>query len=112
MNRLCNAMLVTTIVMLGSLTASATDKEEPTASAEQTRKLIYCADLMTHEEREAYRTRMRAAAGPQQRAELRQAHREEMRTRASEQDLDPAACEPARIRLRLRLRGGHDENAD
>ena len=112
MNRLLNTMFITAIVLLASMTASVADKEKPTASAEQTRKLIYCADLMTHEEREAYRTRMRAAQSPQQRAELRQAHREAMRSRARERDMDPKVCEPMQIRLRLRQRGGEDENAN
>jgi hypothetical protein len=55
---------------------------------------------MTHEEREAYRAGMRAARTPQERAELRQAHQEEMRARARERGMDAMECEPQRLRLR------------
>lgn len=46
------------------------------------RELIYCADLMSHEEREDYRSRMRAAATWEARQTLRAAHRAEMQERA------------------------------
>jgi hypothetical protein len=35
--------------------AWAADKEQVASPEAQQRELIYCADLMTHEEREAYR---------------------------------------------------------
>ena len=46
------------------------------------RELIYCADLMSHGEREDYRSRMRAAATWEERQALRAAHRTEMQERA------------------------------
>mgnify|MGYP005857125901 CR=1 FL=1 len=55
-------------------------------------ELIYCADRMTHEEREAYRARMRAASGPEQKEAIRAAHRAEMQARAAGQG--EAYCEP------------------
>lgn len=45
------------------------------------RELIYCADLMSHEEREAYRAKMRAATREEKEA-LRAEHRREMQERA------------------------------
>lgn len=105
MNRLYNTMFGLALAVLCSLSALATDTEQPSSSAEQQRELIYCADLMTHEEREAYRTRMRAARSPQEKAEIRKAHQEEMRARIRERGLDPMECEPLRQRERLRLRG-------
>lgn len=49
------------------------------------RELIYCADLMTHDEREAYRTSMQAAATPKVQDALRAEHQLRMqeRTRTS-----------------------------
>ena len=106
MNRLFGAMVGTVVAMLCSLPAWAADKEQLLSPDEQQRELIYCADLMTHEEREAYRERMRTARSSQEQAALRQAHQEEMRARARERGIDPIECEPQRQRERLRLRGG------
>jgi hypothetical protein len=47
---------------------------------------------------------MRAARGPQERAALRQAHRDDMQARARARGLDVTQCEP--LRQRQRLRGG------
>ncbi|HEX5635953.1 MAG TPA: hypothetical protein VFY78_02610, partial [Gammaproteobacteria bacterium] len=85
-----------------SASTSADETEKTSPPAQPPRELIYCADLMTHEEREAYRASMRSAQTPQERAELRQAHQEMMRARARERGLDDVACEP----LRLRQHGG------
>ena len=106
MNRLFSAMFGMAIATLCSLPAWAADKEQVSSPASQQRELIYCADLMTHAEREAYRARWRAAHTPQEQAALRQAHQENMQARARERGLDPIECEPLRQRERLRLRGG------
>ena len=89
-----------------SLPTSAADRHQLSSPDEPQRELIYCADLMTHAEREAYRTRWRAAPNKQAQAALRQAHQDEMQARARERGLDPVECEPQRQRERLRLRGG------
>lgn len=104
MNRLYSSMFGLALAALLSLPALAEDTKQPPSSTEQTRELIYCADLMTHEEREAYRASMREASTPQERAEVRKAHQEEMHARARERDLDPIECIPQRQRERLRLR--------
>lgn len=58
------------------------------------RELIYCADLMTPAEREAYRTSLRAARTPEAQEALRVAHRQEMQARAVKQGAADG-CEPA-----------------
>lgn len=93
-------------VTLGSLPVSAADQGQASSPEVQQRELIYCAGQMTHEEREAYRARMQAAATPQAQAEVRQAHQAEMRMRVRQRGIDPIECEPSRHRERLRLRGG------
>jgi hypothetical protein len=57
------------------------------------RELIYCADQMSHEEREAHRVKMQAARTPEAKEALRTAHRVEMqeRTRAARRE---GQCEP------------------
>ena len=80
--------------------------EQPQGVAEQ-RELIYCADKMTHEEREAYRARMRAARTPEEKAALRQAHRQEMQARARQSGGDAEQCLP--LRQRQRVRGGRSQ---
>lgn len=102
MKKLFRAILLLSLATLFSASASADETDKTPAPASETRELIYCADLMTHEEREAYRASMRAARTPQERAELRQAHQEMMRARARERGMDDMACEP----LRLRQHGG------
>jgi hypothetical protein len=97
-------MLGLAVTALGALPAAA-QQPGPVPAAEP-RELIYCADLMTPEEREAYRTSMRAARTPQERAAVRQAHRDRMHARARERGLDVMQCEPQHQRQRLRLRGG------
>jgi hypothetical protein len=85
-----------------SAPAQAQSNGEQSAGAAEPRELIYCADLMTHDEREAYRSRMRAARTPQDKAALRQAHRQDMQARARERGIGTPQCEP----LRQRERGG------
>ena len=48
------------------------------------RELIYGAELMTPQEREQYRQRMRAANSPGKQAQLRDQQRERVRERARE----------------------------
>lgn len=80
-------------------------RETPPPGATEQRELIYCADQMTHEEREAYRTQMRAARTQEEKTALRQSHRQEMQSRARQRGLDVTRCEP----LRQRLRGGQGQ---
>ena len=104
MSRLYNALLGMVFAILCGLPAWAADKEQVSSPASQQRELIYCADLMTHEEREAYRAQMRAAKTPEERAAVRQVHQTEIQARLRERGIDPVECEPQRYRERLRLR--------
>ncbi len=85
------------ISMLIASASGAVLAQQPGPPAEK-RELIYCADRMTHEEREAYRAKMRAARTLEERAELRAAHRAEMQARAASQKDE--ACEPPRRQWR------------
>lgn len=78
------------IILLASAPAMA---QTATAPVEK-RELIYCADLMTPEEREAYRASLRAARTPEAQEALRVAHRQEMQARAAKQGAADG-CEPA-----------------
>ncbi len=61
------------------------------------RELIYCADQMTHEERETYRAKMRTARTAEEKALIRQAHQQEMQKRGRLSGKE-AQCEPLRLR--------------
>ncbi len=74
--------------------------QAPSPAAEP-RELIYCAELMSHEERQAYRARMHAARSPEERQAIRAAHHQEMQARAQAAG-QPFGCEP----MRRRWRGG------
>ena len=101
--KLYNALLAMAFAILCSLPVWAADKEQDSSPATQ-RELIYCADYMTHEEREAYRAQKRAARTPEERDAVRQAHQNEMNARLRERGIDPLECKPQRYRERLRLR--------
>lgn len=73
-------------------------------SVPQGRELIYCADLMSHAERAAYRARMQAAQSSEEKAALRDAHRLEMRRRAQARGSEQM-CEPRQ----RRWRGGREQ---
>lgn len=57
------------------------------------RELIYCADLMNHEEREAYRAKMQATRSAAEKETLRTAHRRDMQERARAAGRE-GQCEP------------------
>jgi len=64
------------------------------APAAEPRELIYCADLMSHAEREAYRQRMHAAPTREAREAARAAHRADMQERARQAGRE-GQCETA-----------------
>lgn len=57
------------------------------------RELIYCADQMSHEEREAYRAKMQATRSAAEKEALRAAHRRDMQERARAAGRE-GQCEP------------------
>jgi hypothetical protein len=103
MNKLTTTLCGLAMTALCAWPAWAQEAGEPPAAA-AARELIYCAEQMTPAEREAYRARMRAARTPQEKAVVRQAHRDEMQIRARARGMDVMQCEP--LRQRQRLRGG------
>lgn len=74
-------MKVVTLLVLSSL-AGAVLAQEPGVPVGK-RELIYCADLMTHEEREAYRAKMRAARTFDEKTKIRAEHQTVMQARAA-----------------------------
>ena len=84
--------LKTVSLLVPFLTLSALAIAQPASSPVEPRELIYCADRMTHEEREAYRAKMRAARTLEERQALRAAHRAEMQGRAAGQQ--GVTCDP------------------
>lgn len=78
-------------ILLGMMLSGAALAQTPNSPVEK-RELIYCADRMTHEEREAYRAKMRAARTFEERQTIRAAHRAEMQARAAGQQ--GVTCDP------------------
>lgn len=66
---------------------------QPGPGAVEKRELIYCADLMTHEEREAYRAKMQAARTFDEKAQIRATHQADMQARAASRGV-AGQCEP------------------
>lgn len=77
---------------LAILLAPFASSAQTVAPPAEPRELIYCADRMTHEEREAYRAKMRAARTLEERQAIRAAHRAEMQGRAAGQP--GITCDP------------------
>jgi hypothetical protein len=102
MNKLTDVVCGLAMAAVWMLPAWAQDADQAPATAAEPRELIYCADLMTPAEREAYRARMRATRTAPERAAVRQAHRNEMQARARALGIDAMQCEPQRQRQRLR----------
>ena len=95
---------VTLILAALSSPIQAQAPQVPPQGATQQRELIYCAELMSHEEREAYRAGMRAAPSWEAKAALREAHRRDMMLRAQQRGPD-FQCQP----LQRRWHGGRGQ---
>lgn len=83
-------------LLLLALTALATQAVAQPATVPASsvqRELIYCADQMSHEEREAYRAKMRATRSAAEKEALRAAHRRDMQERARAAGRE-RQCEP------------------
>lgn len=96
-------MKIRSFVLLAPLLALAGLAQAQPASPPEPRELIYCADRMTHEEREAYRAKMRAARTLEEKQAIRAAHRAEMQARPAGQP--GVSCEPPG----RQWRGGRDK---
>ena len=84
-------MKLLTMMMLSSLAGIVT-AQQPGAPVEK-RELIYCADQMTHEEREAYRAKMQAARTLDEKSKIRANHQTAMQARAAIQGR-AGECQP------------------
>jgi len=86
-----SALLLLPAIAAGQSTTPPVDKRE----------LIFCADRMTPEEREAYRNRMRATRSEADKEALRTAHRDAMQARAVRDGQGPCAAPGRRAQERL-----------
>ena len=83
------ALLAAMLPAFGTV-AYAADKDQdrqPTRDQVREKDQIYGSQLMTRQERQAYRTRMRAAKTVQEREQIRQEHHEQMKARAKEKGM-------------------------
>ncbi|MBS4098628.1 MAG: hypothetical protein KGZ83_17535 [Sulfuricella sp.] len=86
-------------VFIAALCIAAPAHAQNPPPTPEPRELIYCADQMTHEERETYRAKMSAARTAEEKNMLREAHRQTMQERAR-QSGNSESCEPQRLRQR------------
>ncbi|EHQ52463.1 hypothetical protein ECTPHS_07217 [Ectothiorhodospira sp. PHS-1] len=66
------------------------------AQAMEEEKTIYGSQLMTQEERDEYRARMRAATTPEEKAQIREEHHARMKARGEEMGVELPDEPPAR----------------
>lgn len=67
-----------------ALAEEPVQQQDRTRTQEQDRQQIYGSQLMTQQERAAYRARMRAAKTQEEREKIRAEHHEQMKVRAKE----------------------------
>ena len=89
--KLRNTCLLALALMAAAAQAVAQQTTTPANPVQ--RELIYCADRMSHEEREAYRANMQATRTREAKEALRTAHRSEMQERARAAGRE-GQCEP------------------
>jgi hypothetical protein len=78
------------LLLAGALAAATAMSIAPQAQAAQTGERIYGYTMMTDQERNEYREKMRSAKSEQERQALRDEHRKTMEPRMSERGLDPS----------------------
>jgi len=81
------------LIVLTAMAAQAIAQQATTPVNPVQRELIYCADQMSHEEREAYRAKMQATRSAAEKEALRTAHRRDMQERARAAGRE-GQCEP------------------
>lgn len=70
-----------------ALAEEPAQQQDKTRMQEQDRQQIYGSQLMTQQERAAYRARMRAAKTQEEREKIRAEHHEQMKARAKEKGM-------------------------
>ncbi|MCE5181155.1 MAG: hypothetical protein LLG15_05080 [Betaproteobacteria bacterium] len=81
-------------IAVASSVAVAEEPAKPQAQARQ-QEQVYGSQLMTREERTAYRAKMRAAKTPEEREKVRAEHHEQMKVRAKEKGVTLPDAPPA-----------------
>ncbi|MDD5240246.1 MAG: hypothetical protein PHG47_00845 [Sulfuricella sp.] len=81
-------------IAVASPVAVAEETAKPQAQARQ-QEMVYGSQLMTREERVAYRAKMRAAKTPEEREKIRAEHHEQMKVRAKEKGVTLPDVPPA-----------------
>lgn len=87
MNRTRHTLLIAIMASAMAMTAagvSQSAEQQPAKPAAKKAQPIYGSQLMTQQERDAYRARMRAARTPEAREALRAEHHRAMQARAKE----------------------------
>ncbi|HYH19968.1 MAG TPA: hypothetical protein VD995_15250 [Azospirillum sp.] len=99
MNRIAIAGAFTAALLLATpwgVSAQGQGQAQPGGQAQQQKQEpIFGSQLMTREERAAYRSKMRAARTPEERAQLRSEHHDQMVARAKDRGVTLPAEPPA-----------------
>lgn len=98
--RLMQGVIIATVaggVALPALAADQTRAQDQTQAQDQIRDQdIYGSQMMTAQEHDAYRNKMRAAKTAQERERIRAEHHEQMKVRAKERGVSLPDQPPAR----------------
>ena len=84
MNRTRHTLLIAIMAAAMAMTAAGVSEAAEQQPAAKKAQPIYGSQLMTQQERDAYRARMRAARTPEAREALRAEHHQAMQARAKE----------------------------
>lgn len=79
----------------GTSSAQNQPSDQPRPQAQQKQERIFGSQMMTREERDEYRRRMRAAKTQEERARIRDEHHDQMVARAKERGITLPAEPPA-----------------
>ena len=90
------ALLAAMLPAFGTVAYAADQDQDRLRTRDQDQ--VYGSQLMTQEERDAYRNRMRAAKTEQEREQIRKEHHEQMKVRAKEKGVTLPDEPPARGR--------------
>jgi hypothetical protein len=98
MNRRILVLFALVIVLSLSTGSALADDQERAQERVQKQEQIYGSQLMTQQEREEYRSKMRTAKTAEEREQVRKEHHERMKDRAAERGVTLSEEPPARGR--------------
>ena len=113
--RLASLCVAAASVLLPAHAVFAQDKTQDQAQSRQTIRDqdIYGSEMMTSEERNEYRQKMRAAGSAEERERLRAEHHEQMKERAQARGMTlPDQPRAGDLRVRPRVQAAHAPTAD